>query len=416
MKKILIAALALFCGRGAALAWQPGTFSEGGLPALVERLKTEAAAAPSPAAPGETEWTVMVYVNAKNDLEYFGLADLNEMERAGSSEKINVVAELGRLAIYDDGDGGWAGVRRYLVQKDEAPKAITSPVLETLTADMGDWRHLAEFGKWAKKKFPAKRYMLVVWNHGSGWDKSRRAAGGRGISYDYGSGNHINTPQLAAALKEMGKVDVLAFDACLMQMAEVVYEVKDLADYVVGSEETEPGPGYPYDTFLDGLLAEPAMVPEKLSKLLVDAYHAYYDPRPGSAAMQSAVRTSAMSEFLELVNGWVEAVMAGGEKDAVNAAVRAAQRFDAVDNKDLYDFLRLAAKESKKPEIKRRSLELMDFLSGRLVLSHKAAGTNYADSHGLAVFLPAYHYDENYDELRWARDSRWDEFIDWYPR
>lgn len=416
MRKFFMAALALFCVRGTVLAWQPVPSAEGGLPALVERLKAEAAAVPSPAAAGGAEWTVMVYVNAKNDLEYFGLADLNEMERAGSSEKVNVVAELGRLAVYDDGDGGWSGVRRYLVQKDEAPKAITSPVLETLAADMGDWRHLAEFGKWAKKKFPAKRYMLVVWNHGSGWEKSLDAAGVRGISYDYDSGNHINTPQLAEALKEMGKVDVLAFDACLMQMAEVVYEVEDLADYVVGSEETEPGPGYPYDTFLAGLLADPAMAPEKLSRLLVDAYHAYYDPRPGSAAMQSAVRTSAMPKFLELVNGWVEAVMAGGEKDAVNAAVRAAQRFDTVDNKDLYDFLRLAAAESGRPEIKAKSAELMAFLGGELVLAHKAAGTNYTDSHGLAVFLPVYHYDENYDELRWARDSRWNEFIDWYPR
>ena len=57
----------------------------------------------------------------------------------------------------------------------------------------------------------------------------------------------------------MGKVDVLAFDACLMQMAEVAYEVKDLADYVVGSEETEPGPGYPYDPFLAGLLGHASL-------------------------------------------------------------------------------------------------------------------------------------------------------------
>jgi len=416
MKALLLAAAVSFCA-GAAGAWTPVRSGDGTLPGLVRQLRAETPAAIEPGPAPTAEWTVMVYVNAKNDLEYFGLADLNEMEAAGSTAKVNVVAELGRLGIYDDGDGGWSGVRRYLVKRDDAPKAITSPVLETLEADMGDWRHLAGFGKWAKKNYPAKRYMLIVWNHGSGWEKSAGPGSVlKGISYDYGTGNHINTPELAAALREMGKVDVLAFDACLMQMAEVVYEVKDQADYVVGSEETEPGPGYPYDTFLAGLLGEPAMGPERLSAGLVDAYYAYYKDRPGAAAMQSAVKTSAMPRFLELLNGWVDAVMASSNKDSVNAAVRAAQRFDTVDNKDVYDFVQLAAREAGKPEITAKSDELLKFISGELVLSHKAAGDNYPGSHGLAAFLPVYHYNFDYDALRWAKDSRWDEFIDWYPR
>jgi len=415
MKKVLTAALALLFPARAALA---GVDFDGGGFGLKEELSLPGVSVP--AAPGPApaaEWTVMVYVNAKNDLEYFGLADLNEMEAAGSTAKVNVVAELGRLAVYDDGDGGWSGVRRYLVRRDDAPTAVTSPVLETLEADMGDWRHLAEFGKWAKKNYPARRYMLIVWNHGSGWEKAVGPGGAlKGISYDYGTGNHINTPELAAALREMGKVDVLAFDACLMQMAEVAYEVKDLADYVVGSEETEPGPGYPYDTFLAGLLGEPAMGPERLSTGLVDAYYAYYKDRPGAAAMQSVVKTAALPRFLALVNGWVDTVMASGDKASVNAAVRAAQRFDTVDNKDVYDFVQLAAKEAGKPEITAKSAELLKFISGELVLSHKAAGNNYPGSHGLAAFLPVYHYNSDYDALQWAKDSRWDEFIDWYPR
>jgi len=415
--KVFLSVMLAGLNAGTVAAWPVAVSPDGTLPGLVRQLRADA---PAMAAPGKApvaEWTVMVYVNAKNDLEYFGLADLNEMEAAGSTDRVNVVAELGRLAVYDEGDGGWSGVRRYLVKKDDAPKAITSPVLESLEADMGDWRHLAEFGKWAKKNFPAKHYMLVVWNHGSGWDKSFGPGNAfKGISYDYGTGSHISTPQLAAALREMGKVDVLAFDACLMQMAEVAYEVREQAGFMVGSEETEPGPGYPYDTFLGRLLAEPGLAPERLATALVDAYYAYYKDKPGLAAMQSALKTAALPRFLELVNGWTAAVMASGDRDSVNVAVRAAQRFDTVENKDVYDFISLTQREAAKPEITAKSGELLKFISEELVLKHRSAGDNYPGSHGLAAFLPVRHYVPEYDELQWAKDSKWDEFIEWYPQ
>jgi len=364
---------------------------------------------------GPAEWTVMVYLNARNDLEYSGLDDLNEMELAGSTGKVNVVAELGRLGTYDQGDGGWHGVRRYLVKREAFPAVINSPVLETLQADMGDWRHLAEFGRWAKTNFPARKYLLVVWNHGTGWEKAAVPGGPfKGISYDESSGNHISTPELAAALGELGRVDVLAFDACLMQMAEVVYEVKDYAAYVVGSEETEPGSGYPYDKFLKELLRDPAMGPERLSAALVESFYAYYAGHAGLGAMQSAVRTAALPRFLELANGWAERAMASGDKAAVLGALRAAQGFGAAGSRDLRDFLRLTAERTGDPELAAKSSALAGFISGELVLLHKAAGGTHPGSNGLAVFLPSSRYNPDYDALRWARDSRWDEFIGWY--
>jgi len=176
------------------------------------------------------EWTIMVYINGKNNLEEFALKDINEMEMVGSTDKINIVVELGRMDGYDASDGDWKGVRRYLVKKDSDSSKINSLLVEDLgMKDMGDYNSLISFGKWAKEKFPAKRYMLVVWNHGSGWTKGGKPIITKGISYDEQSGNHINTPQLGLALKEIGKVDVYGSDACLMQMAEVDYEIKDYA-------------------------------------------------------------------------------------------------------------------------------------------------------------------------------------------
>jgi hypothetical protein len=350
---------------------------------------------------------MMVYINAKNDLESYGLEDLNEMELAGSSAKVNVVVEFGRMATYDQGDGGWHGVRRYLVKRDADASVIKSPVLEAFQSDMGDWRHLAEFGRWAKNRFPARRYLLVVWNHGTGWKN-------KGVSYDEYSGNHITTPQLASALAEMGGVDVLAFDACLMQMAEVVYEVKDLAGYVVASEETEPGSGYPYDVFLKELLGAAKMAPARLAAVLADAFGAYYGPDSAMSATQSAVNAASMGRLAELTGDWVSLVMRYGDRSSVLAALGDAQSFAEADNKDLAHFLRLAGKRSGDPRISVVSAELAGFIERELVLSNMVSGGGPPGARGLAVYLPARGLQAGYGAMRWARDSKWEEFINWY--
>mgnify|MGYP001572267149 CR=1 FL=1 len=141
----------------------------------------EVAGAPVQAAsrlwpwPSKADWTVMVYINAKNNLESYGLFNVNQMEMVGSTSKVKVAVELGRLGTYSSADGGWRGQRRYIIEKDNDTDHISSPALQDIAqADMGDWRHLVDFVAWAKKAAPAKRYMLIVWNHGSGWEKSIR--------------------------------------------------------------------------------------------------------------------------------------------------------------------------------------------------------------------------------------------------
>ncbi|NLH39889.1 MAG: hypothetical protein GX445_07500, partial [Elusimicrobia bacterium] len=164
----------------------------------------------------QKEWTVMVYLNAKNNLEPFGISDMNEMEMVGSNDNLNIVVQFGRIKGYDTTNGDWKTTRRYYVTKDTDTKTINSQMVADLgKVDMGDYKSLIDFGKWVKQNYPAKKYLLVVWNHGSGWEKSMGLPITKGISYDDETGNHINTPQLGMALKEIGKIDILNFDACL---------------------------------------------------------------------------------------------------------------------------------------------------------------------------------------------------------
>ena len=126
-------------------------------------LDNKAAVLPTVEKKALKKWTVMVFVNAKNNLESYGLSDVNEMEMIGSSDEVNIVTELGRLPGYSSADGDWKGSRRYLIEKDANKYAITSPILmEIPNSDMGDWEYLVEFVKWSMEKYPAENYMLSL--------------------------------------------------------------------------------------------------------------------------------------------------------------------------------------------------------------------------------------------------------------
>ena len=390
----------------------------------------------------------MVFINGKNNLEEYALKDMNEMEKIGSTDKLNIVTQTGRIDGYDDGDGDWKTTRRYYITKDNDESKLSSKMVQEMgKVDMGDWNSLAAFGQWAKQNYPAKKYMLIVWNHGSGWEKSLKARGNKGISYDDESGNHITTPQLGLALKAIGKIDVYGSDACLMQMPEVDYELKDYADYIVGSEETEPGDGYTYDLFLGPVAAKPAMTPAEVAKAAVDGYSDHYQSL-GQSSTQSFIKTAALPGLVQRVNAWVDAVMAAGLKKEVAAARGEAQSYSIYDNKDLYHFVRLVSEKTQDAAVKAKSAELLDFIKKDLVLHNRTnnkpytpgggggwdggddygdgyppyaprgvkavRGSNYDESHGIAVYLPGSSIGEGYNELAWSAASRWDEFIAWY--
>ncbi|MBI5743175.1 MAG: hypothetical protein HY952_01365 [Elusimicrobia bacterium] len=415
MKKVSLAAL--LCVVSAAAVFAGVTFDQkGSVPEIVSQLKSAAPGADLVPLPGNpkapAKWTVMVYVNAKNNLEQFGLGDVNEMEAIGSTPAVNIVAELGRIDGYSSEDGDWKGSRRYLIQKDNDTAAITSPVLmEIPKSDMGKWENLVEFVKWSQARFPAQHYVLVIWNHGSGWNKNLPFESSKGISYDDESGNHITTPQLKQALNATGKLDILAMDACLMAMMEVAYEARTGADYIVSSEETEPGDGYTYNTWLDKLAAKPDMTQAELSKAMVDSYTDHYQ-QIGQGGTQSSVRTENLYRLGQLLNGWTSAVIGANDLVSAKNARSKAQAFYYSSNKDLGNFVKLVSDGTQNADVKAKSAELLGFLNGPVIYHNRATGAKYANATGLAIYVPSY-YTAAYDELQWAKDSNWDDFIKW---
>ncbi|MHB0995443.1 MAG: clostripain-related cysteine peptidase [Elusimicrobiales bacterium] len=462
MKKVLGLTLAALTALTLGLNAQGTGFDE-----LYKSLPSAPAAVPMPAAApvpaaaqgaaaapsGEREWLVMVFLNGRNNLWSSGVADVNEMETVGSTDKMAVTVQLGLLK-----DEGTA--QRFLVQKD-----TLHPVANLVTgdrsianiisyngatpvpnADMGSWKHLVDFARWSIRRYPAKKILLVLWNHGSG----RIDIGGQdngsaelGIAYDDLTRNFIRNRQIKTALDEIRsvtgrKVDILDTDACLMQMASVAYELKDSADYVVGAEEIVPGPGLPYDTVLAALAANPGMSSDQASRLLVDKFHEFYDSnnaqlvamkylKAGAGTTLSAVRSSASRDFVAVLNTWAAEAAKPANYPALKAAMAGTLAFEygnsatsadtqtSARSRDLYDFARnINAQAGASPALKTASQDLMDFIeSGSYVINNKTTGPNnaYRRAKGMAVYVPKVIYDPSYDETLFARDSKWDELI-----
>ena len=128
-------------------------------------------------------------------------------------------------------------------------------------SEISDPDSLTNFINWAAKTCPAKRYLLLLSDHGAGYmphtDLPYRAAGKtRGVIYDSKSRNSFTLQSLTAAIEAAAiHVDILYFDACLMNSIEYLFELKDAVDYVVASSFSVPGAGGEY-TKLVNLLAK----------------------------------------------------------------------------------------------------------------------------------------------------------------
>jgi len=174
------------------------------------------------------EWTVMIYLDADNNLESAGINDINEMEMIGSTADVNIVVQVDRISGYDISNSDWTNTRRYYITQDFDLMKINSQFSDLGELNMGDPETLVDFATWAVTAYPAKKYLLVIWNHGGGF---RSLSLAKDIGLDYTSGrDSITMPELEEALSAISakigeNIDIVGMDACFMAMVEVAYQV-----------------------------------------------------------------------------------------------------------------------------------------------------------------------------------------------
>jgi hypothetical protein len=403
-------------------------------------------------------WTVMVYLAGDNNLETYGAKDLGEMCAVGSSAEVAIVAQFDRMSD--------RVTRRYYITANQ--NLETSCVSELAEMNTGDPVTLRDFITWACRTYPAERYALILWNHGTGWkdDDIYRAAQKQGVAdritrgqvrglasgkisrtlfsvtmerlvaeavkserailFDDSSADFLDNKELSWVLQEavqgIGRpLDLLGFDACLMNMLEVHYQIKNFCRVVVGSQEIEPGDGWAYDEFLRYLVAEPEIAPEDLGRAIVETYVRFYETRyPGLSVTQSAVLLAGIEAVAEALDDLGNALMSSltdhSALGLIFGALRSAQSFSDRDYLDLVHFCQLLARDDVDGKIGVAARQVTDLLFGETspLIAEGHHGPEVANAHGLSIYLPTRTLSPLYGQLQFAQEHAWDEFLDFF--
>ncbi len=209
--------------------------------------------------------TIMVYL-CGTDLESrsgMGTADLQEMASATLSDNVNLI-------VYTGGCKNWknnvvsSNVNQIFRIQQGGVKMLEKDMGK---ASMSDPNTLTTFINYCKTNFPANRNELILWDHGSG------SLSGYAYDEKYPQTGSMNLSGIKKAIADSGmKFDFVGFDACLMATVETALMLSDYADYMIASEETEPGVGWYYTNWLTKLSQNTSMPTAEIGKNIVDDF------------------------------------------------------------------------------------------------------------------------------------------------
>lgn len=206
-------------------------------------------------------FTIMVYIIGSN-LESGGgsaTSDIVEMANAVYGEDVNVVIQTGGAKKWQNSIVPADKIGRF-----ELRDGYLTMVEELPQASMCRESTLTEFIKWGESSYPSDRYGLILWDHGGGF------LNGYGSDENY-PGEFLLIPSIASAVGNAGvHFDFIGFDACLMGCLECAYSLKDSADYMVASEESEAGIGWFYTDWLTYIGQNPDASMEEIGRKIVD--------------------------------------------------------------------------------------------------------------------------------------------------
>lgn len=397
------------------------------------------------------EWTVLIFMNGDNNLESAAFLNFKQLAAIGSNDSVNVVVQFDRIGKYYYTNPNWTQTLRFRITKGMMPFPANA-LADIGEANMGDGKTLAEFVTWGRSKFPAKRTMLIIWDHGQGWrlflrnmlkmqralikerttpvkddpvslrgaaalwrdatgvasEKGQtapfRSAPGatyRSVSRDETDVNDVlYNREVEDALKTAlagEKLDVIGYDSCLMSMVETAYSLRDIGHYFVASEETEPAWGWKYDDWLAALEANPTQDAPALAKMTVESYRAAYsgptlnDPTTTLAAFDLAQIQNLASGISDLSNSLI--VNVDAEIQAIKEARAATPIYSPgylFYHVDLGQFLDQLASRTTDKDIKDRAKAVRKILSSGVIANYAGAERlGSFGSTGLAIYFPS---------------------------
>lgn len=215
---------------------------------------------------------VMVYVVGSDLEDRAGLSSANIAQMLKASEQgsaLTFVLETGGSKRWFTKGIAEGTYGRYTIKDGKLEKIQE---LDSSTC-MSEPQTFADFIGWAKETYPADRYILALWDHGSGFSM--------GYGYDAYNKRDADIPllsvsEIADAIGQSGvRFDIIGFDACLMQDLNVAVALEPYADYLLASQEVEGGYGWCWTSAFGMLAANPALPSEDFGREMIACYDPY---------------------------------------------------------------------------------------------------------------------------------------------
>ena len=323
--------------------------------------------------------TIMVYM-CGTDLEsgsQMATRDLSEMTKASLNSNVRIIVYTGgckrwqNSVVSSSTNQIWKienGGLKSLVA-DDGQKAMTDPA--TLTA----------FINYCTKNYPANRQMLIFWDHGGG------SISGYGYDEKFPRAGSMTLSGINSALKNANTTfDVIGFDACLMATAETALMLSNYGDYLIASEETEPGIGWYYTDWLTKLSADTGMATLQVGKQIADDFvKTCASQCRGQKTTLSVIDLAEFGEtFGDKFSAFAKsttALIKGNEYQTVSTARNGAREFATstrIDQIDLVDFAnRVGTAEAK---------ALADMLLD--AVKYNRTSSNMTNAYGVSIYFP----------------------------
>lgn len=257
------------------------------------------------------------------------------------------------------------------------------------SVSMTDPATLAGYIRWCAENYPASRYELILWDHGGG------SVSGYGYDEKFASSGSMNLAGLDAALRAAGvQFDFIGFDACLMATAETALTVARYADYMIASEETEPGVGWFYTDWLNAFGEDVSQPTIQLGKHIVDSFvETCAGKCRGQLTTLSVVDLAeletalpgALAEFSRSTAQLIQAQQYQAVSNARSGAREFAQS-SRIDQVDLVHLARNLGTEEGK--------ELAEILLG--AVKYNRTSSNMTNAYGISIYFP-YRKTSNVD-------------------
>jgi len=345
---------------------------------------------------------------ADNDLAQWADSDLVEMETVGSSDDFSIIVQV---------DKPYIGAKRLLVSNG------TSYELQNLgIVDMCDQETLVDFLEWGMRNYPAEKYFVILWDHGSGWTFMPKYSFGS----DWSSGNELGiyNGDLRNALRSLytyteKRIDLFAFDACLMQQIEVAFELIDYADIFLAPQSLCPTQGFCYDKIFAYLDADPKKDAKDIAQASIPLLmETYSNVQPVAF---SALELTKLDGFKAALDKFADA-MINGTPNPLLINIR-----DNVQTIPIRD---------QAPSPDDEFIDLGDLTQGldalygisetqsltqaydQVILESGFWGDDFSGVTGLTIWFPREYrlfkqLVDEYSGLDWAY-SRWRQFLNWY--